>query len=385
MKKILAAALALCLLLALGACGNSDRPAPADSSDEQDAFVTPAGCVTVLQITINPQFRLYLDADDKVLAVEPLNADARSVVKDVDTASGDRDAVIRSILTAAKNGGFVKNGSTVNLQVMETEKAEGADQALLKAAEMVVAQAAVDLNVTLTVKKLATPSTTSTTVTTTAADTTAGTTAAGTAAAGTAAATTAATVKTTAPTTAHKHAFAAADCTKPKTCACGATEGAPLGHEYGENGVCIRCGGKVTPIAQKNGVWQLRFLAKNEQGKDELRDCKLTLTGSQPLIAVGIGEAVDTLDDSIKENPNFADDCVEFEGKRYYIGAGDGGPLTVKFDGSAMIVTDDVNGKITLKRTGEDTLKVTAVDAKGSWYFDGVKTGTTLTFTTDNT
>ena len=80
MKKILAAALALCLLLALGACGNSDRPAPADSSDEQDAFVTPAGCVTVLQITINPQFRLYLDADDKVLAVEPLNADARSIV-----------------------------------------------------------------------------------------------------------------------------------------------------------------------------------------------------------------------------------------------------------------------------------------------------------------
>ena len=115
MKKILAAALALCLLLALGACGNSDRPAPADSSDEQDAFVTPAGCVTVLQITINPQFRLYLDADDKVLAVEPLNADARSIVKDVDTASGDRDAVIRSILTAAKNGGFVKNGSTLSL------------------------------------------------------------------------------------------------------------------------------------------------------------------------------------------------------------------------------------------------------------------------------
>lgn len=76
---------------------------------------------------------------------------------------------------------------------------------------------------------------------------------------------------------------------------------------------------------------------------------------------------------------------MEFEGKQYYIGAGDGGPLTVKFDGSAMIVTDDVNGKITLKRTGEDTLTVTAVDAKGSWYFDGVKTGTTLTFTTDNT
>ena len=385
MKKILAAALALCLLLALGACG-SNKPAPDDSSDAQDAFVTPAGCVTVLQITINPQFRLYLDADDKVLAVEPLNADARSIVKDVDTASDDRDAVIRSILTAAKNGGFVKNGSTVNLQVMETDKAEGADQVLLKAAEMVVAQAAVDLNVTLTVKKLATPSTTSTTVTTTAAEnTTAAGTTAGTTAAGTAAATTSAAVKTTAPTTAHKHAFAAADCTKPKTCACGATEGKALGHEYDKDGICIRCGGKVTPIAQKNGSWQLRFLAKNEQGKDELRDCKLTLTGSRPGIAVGIGEAVDTLADSIKENPNFANDCVEFEGKQYYIGAGDGGPLTVKFDGSAMIVTDDVNGKITLKRTGEDTLTVTAVDAKGSWYFDGVKTGTTLTFTTDNT
>ncbi len=383
MKKILAAALALCLLLALGACGNSDRPAPDGSSDAQDAFVTPAGCVTVLQITINPQFRLYLDADDKVLAVEPLNADARSIVKDVDTASGDRDTVIRSILTAAKNGGFVKNGSTVNLQIMETDKADGADQALLKATEMVVAQAAVDLNVTLTVKKLATPSTTSTTVATTAAGTASVTAASGTSA-GTSAATTAATVKTTAPTTAHKHAFAAADCTKPKTCACGATEGAPLGHEYDKDGVCIRCGGKVTPLTQKNGIWQLRFLAKNEQGKDELRNCKLTLTGSQPLIAVEVGEAVDTLADSIKENPNFANDCVEFEGKQYYIGSGDGGPLTVKFDGSATIVTDDVNGKITLKRTGEDTMVVTAVDAKGSWYFDGIKTGTTLTFIAGN-
>lgn len=383
MKKFLAAALALCLLLALGACGNSDRPASDGSSDAQDAFVTPAGCVTVLQITINPQFRLYLDADDKVLAVEPLNADARSIVKDADTTSGDRDTVIRSILTAAKNGGFVKNGSTVNLQIMETDKADGADQALLKATEMVVAQAAVDLNVTLTVKKLATPSTTSTTVATTAAGTTAGTAASGTSA-GTSAATTAATVKTTAPTTAHKHAFAAADCTKPKTCACGATEGAPLGHEYDKDGVCIRCGGKVTPLTQKNGIWQLRFLAKNEQGKDELRNCKLTLTGSQPLIAVEIGEAVDTLADSIKENPNFANDCVEFEGKQYYIGSGDGGPLTVKFDGSATIVTDDVNGKITLKRTGEDTMVVTAVDAKGSWYFDGIKTGTTLTFIAGN-
>ena len=383
MKKILAAALALCLLLALGACGNSDRPAPDGSSDAQDAFVTPAGCVTVLQITINPQFRLYLDADDKVLAVEPLNADARSIVKDVDTASGDRDTVIRSILTAAKNGGFVKNGSTVNLQIMETDKADGADQALLKATEMVVAQAAVDLNVTLTVKKLATPSTTSTTVATTAAGTAAGTAASGTSA-GTSAATTAATVKTTAPTTVHKHAFAAADCTKPKTCACGATEGAPLGHEYDKDAVCIRCGGKVTPLTQKNGIWQLRFLAKNEQGKDELRNCKLTLTGSQPLIAVEIGEAVDTLADSIKENPNFANDCVEFEGKQYYIGSGDGGPLTVKFDGSATTVTDDVNGKITLKRTGEDTMVVTAVDAKGSWYFDGIKTGTTLTFIAGN-
>jgi len=89
MKKILAAALALCLLLALGACGNSDRPASDGSSDAQDAFVTPAGCVTVLQITINPQFRLYLDADDKVLAVEPLNADARSIVKDVARHGGD--------------------------------------------------------------------------------------------------------------------------------------------------------------------------------------------------------------------------------------------------------------------------------------------------------
>lgn len=37
------------------------------------------------------------------------------------------------------------------------------------------------------------------------------------------------------------HSFSAATCTEPKTCIkCGASEGAPLGHEY-KNGKCVRC------------------------------------------------------------------------------------------------------------------------------------------------
>lgn len=49
---------------------------------------------------------------------------------------------------------------------------------------------------------------------------------------------------TPAPTTpAHTHSFSAATCTAPKTCACGATEGAAAGHNY-QNDTCVACGAK---------------------------------------------------------------------------------------------------------------------------------------------
>lgn len=51
--------------------------------------------------------------------------------------------------------------------------------------------------------------------------------------------TTAPTEKPTEPP--HTHSFSAATCTKPKTCACGATEGKAAGHSF-ENGKCTACG-----------------------------------------------------------------------------------------------------------------------------------------------
>lgn len=39
----------------------------------------------------------------------------------------------------------------------------------------------------------------------------------------------------------HKHEFAVANCTTPKKCSCGATEGLALGHIY-QNAICVVCG-----------------------------------------------------------------------------------------------------------------------------------------------
>jgi hypothetical protein len=97
MKKVLALALALLLTAALCACGGegddtaattttttgSTTAATTTTAAAADDFVAPQNYASVITITINPQFRLYLDATGAVLAVEPVNADAKSVAEKV--------------------------------------------------------------------------------------------------------------------------------------------------------------------------------------------------------------------------------------------------------------------------------------------------------------
>lgn len=59
---------------------------------------------------------------------------------------------------------------------------------------------------------------------------------------------------------AHTHQFGGATCDKAAVCACGLTQGAPLGHQF-ENGVCTRCHAKntsrisYTVVYDGNGGW----------------------------------------------------------------------------------------------------------------------------------
>ncbi|MBQ8303717.1 MAG: hypothetical protein IJX79_02055, partial [Clostridia bacterium] len=79
MKKLVALLLALFLCLSLCACGKSGNEGESSQAGSA-AFVKPENYASVLLVTINPQIRLYLDKDSNVLAVEPVNDDAKAVV-----------------------------------------------------------------------------------------------------------------------------------------------------------------------------------------------------------------------------------------------------------------------------------------------------------------
>ncbi len=122
----------LLLMLTLVLCGCSkggDTSAP----EASDAFTPPENYASVVLITINPQFRLYLDINGQVLAVEPVNDDAKSIADKVTT--GDLETVVDKIATAVKDKGFVTETVTVDIQITEVKDTSVDTAALLEKAE----------------------------------------------------------------------------------------------------------------------------------------------------------------------------------------------------------------------------------------------------------
>ena len=110
MKKVCAYLLVLALLLTFStACGKdatkSDAASQATTTTtaNQETFEKPAEYVSVVLVTINPQFKLYLDADGNVLAVEPVNADAKQVAEKMTVKAGTIATVVDSLITVANN------------------------------------------------------------------------------------------------------------------------------------------------------------------------------------------------------------------------------------------------------------------------------------------
>lgn len=110
MKKVFALLLALSLIFTFAACGGEKKPSTDNSQSGTSAveFKAPENYATVLLVTINPVFRLYLDAQGSVLAVEPVNDDSKSIAKDIRNTTGDLDTVVQDIVAASDKGGLLK-------------------------------------------------------------------------------------------------------------------------------------------------------------------------------------------------------------------------------------------------------------------------------------
>ena len=121
MKKLLCLLLSVLVLLGLvTGCKNNETSSGVDAPKTED-FVKPETYASVILVTINPQFRLYISSDDKVLAVEPVNDDAKSISNEIKFEGKKVEAVVENLITVSADNGFVKENAQINFTVEEVK------------------------------------------------------------------------------------------------------------------------------------------------------------------------------------------------------------------------------------------------------------------------
>lgn len=111
MKKLLTLLLAFVLTLFLVSCGgdvNNDKPQSALALLE-DKLSSVQDCVAILRVQINPAFDLYLDENDRVVAIDAVNDDAKLILSDTQVVGENGVDAIGRLLEEANRKGFVGN------------------------------------------------------------------------------------------------------------------------------------------------------------------------------------------------------------------------------------------------------------------------------------
>ncbi len=370
MKKIISVVLVLCFALTLASCGKTETPPPEEKGTEKLAasFIKPEEYSSVLLVNIDSQFKLYLDKDGTVLAVEAVNEDAETIKDNISFENENYETVVKNIVTEANKKGLVDEDATVSFEIVESNETNEAKSEILSKAENEAKLTADELKITIKVnvaevepepETSANEKDNASDKNETKPD---------------------ATQQSTKP--AHTHSYSAATCTEPKKCSCGAVDGKALGHNY-KDGVCTRCKAKdpnykpLTSVLEKQGKWTMQYL-----NGDELYVVTLVISDSATKsVGVGIGDLVTTLPEDMQNDPRIKNDCKTYNGKEYYLGKGDGREITsVTENNGTVTLTDSSGSKLVLTRTGENTLKCTSVTGE----FGGavkMPVGSVFTFT----
>lgn len=345
MKKFLALILVVVLTVCLVGCSNQK-------------FQPPENYKTVVFVSINPQFKLYLDENNVVLAAEPLNKDAKSL-GELEVNVGFIE-VLQNIIKFSNEKGLVKENAKVEVVVLDTILPEKTEY-ILEIAENAVAEIAKELKITVTAVTEYTNTLPPINADNSQSEVSSN-------------------PEESEGDSSHTHKFNDATCTKPATCSCGETTGKALGHAY-QNGVCIRCKEKeptttFTLLHNKVGTWRFKYVSG---GLYHSATMKIHTGPDHWGISVSIGDPLSSLPEEVQENVK--PDCVVFGGEYYYVAKGDSGKITsVSESGTKQVIVRDLNGKqLTLLRTNENTMSVVSCDAS----FMGlghVPSGTVMTF-----
>ena len=164
MKRALSVILVFVTLLALTACDNNASQNTLNGGDcnqdttqsetaENAEFMPPENYVTALLITINPQFRLYLDADGNVLAVEAVNKDAKKIAGQLSFETDHYIEAVKKIVTAANENDFIKSTTVIHVEITDTKGPAVDKGEVLNEITTVVNQVAPELKLQVKVKE----------------------------------------------------------------------------------------------------------------------------------------------------------------------------------------------------------------------------------------
>lgn len=113
----------LCLmgiLIMSGGCGRSAGHAP--------EVIPDYACI--VEVTINPELRLYLSADSEVVGVEYLNQDAQDAYEALSLIGKPVDACVEEVVAAAIDHHYLESGKTVSVNVVEIKDDSVDEEAL---------------------------------------------------------------------------------------------------------------------------------------------------------------------------------------------------------------------------------------------------------------
>lgn len=399
MKKLIALMLVIAFVFTLSACNDKNTASNPDTnvSTGSETFVKPENYASVLLVSINPQLKLYLDENNNVLAVEPVNEDAKSFSKSIDFKNKSIETVIGNIVEQANEKGFIKENVTVNFEIAE-QKEEINNSDILSKAVSAANKKATELKIEIKaeIKESDNSQTTETNSENTQTDenskpTTSSKTEETTKKEESASKPTTTTKPTESSKPTHTHNFSVATCTAPKKCSCGATEGTALGHKWSEatckspktcsvckktegnkinhkydsnTGICSMCKTKDPEFKFKSisaGIWEFVYkdnfivVIELDFGK-RFSDCGgISISGfSREATAEDLN------------NPDLYID--EYKGKKYVSEFGDGDQWD-SFEEKDNKVIAVYGGsydlpKITLKRVANDTLIVESIDSE---------------------
>ncbi len=222
MKKYLALLMAVFITFSLAACKNNQKQLSNDSTPaivENDYFKTPNNYAVVLQVSINPQIKLYIGNDNIVMALQAVNQDSKQIVDELTFKDSDYQTVIKLFITLANSNGFIKEDAKINFEIVEAKDTSIDTNVILSNASIAATKAANELNIVISTnvennnsmddQEQPSSSTNKTESKPTQSEST-----------------------KTKPENTHTHEFSSATCTEAAKCSCGATDGKALGHNW---------------------------------------------------------------------------------------------------------------------------------------------------------